>query len=155
CRWSSYAHRKHPIRSLEPTHVAVKPSDTAADPGDAGATGLFRVPSAARPAVETLFRNTVEHAPIGIAFANRDGGFRHANLAFCAMLGYSVDQLRDESIESLTHGEDLAATKQELERLWRREVSFLDVEKRYMRKNGSPLWVRATTSLVGNGGSEP
>ena len=38
--------------------------------------------------VETLFRNTVEHAPIGIAFANRDGSLsslqsrllRHARL---------------------------------------------------------------------------
>ena len=136
--------------------MAVKPAgDAAAEGPDAGVTGLFRVPSAARPAVETLFRNTVEHAPVGIGFANRDGGFRHANLAFCAMLGYSVEQLRHESIESLTHGEDLEATKQGLERLWRREVSHLDVEKRYIRKNGSPLWVRVTTSLVGNGGSEP
>ena len=136
--------------------MAVKPAGhTDPDAPDAAATGLFRVPSAARPAVETLFRNTVEHAPVGIAFANRDGGFRHANLAFCAMLGYSVEQLRNESIETLTHGEDLEATKQGLERLWRREVSHLDVEKRYIRKNGGPLWVRVTTSLVGNGGAEP
>ena len=136
--------------------MTVKPAgDTDAEAADSGATGLFRVPSAARPAVETLFRNTVEHAPVGIGFANRDGGFRHANLAFCAMLGYSVEQLRHESVESLTHGEDLEATRQGLERLWRREVSYLDVEKRYIRKNGSPLWVRVTTSLVGNGGAEP
>jgi PAS domain S-box-containing protein len=124
------------------------------DSGDTAATGLFRVPSAARPAVETLFRNTVEHAPVGIAFANRDGGFRHANLAFCALLGYTTEQLRNESIQSLTHAEDLESTKAGLERLWRREVSHLDVEKRYIRSNGSPLWVRATTSLVGGGGAE-
>ncbi|HSY44755.1 MAG TPA: PAS domain-containing protein, partial [Steroidobacteraceae bacterium] len=37
--------------------------------------------------VETLFRNTVEHAPVGIAFANRDGTYRHCNRSFCAMLG--------------------------------------------------------------------
>ena len=35
---------------------------------------------------ESLLRNTLEHAPIGIAFANRDGCYRHANHAFCAML---------------------------------------------------------------------
>lgn len=126
-----------------------------ADAEDFGATGLFRVPKAeARPSVETLFRNTVESAPIGIAFANRDGGFRHANLAFCAMLGYTTEQLRAESIESLTHADDLDSTKADLERLWRREVTHLDVEKRYICKNGSPLWVRVTTSLVGLGGSE-
>ena len=118
------------------------------DTEDNAATGLFRVPIAARPAVEALFRNTVEHAPVGIAFANPDGGFRHANLAFCAMLGYTTEQLRNESIESLTHAEDLESTKEGLERLWRREVNHLDIEKRYIRKNGSPLWVRVTTSLV-------
>jgi PAS domain S-box-containing protein len=133
--------------------MAVKPAG-ATDSEDVGATGLFRVPVAARPTVDTLFRNTVEQAPVGIAFANRDGGFRHANLAFCAMLGYSVDQLRHESIESLTHGEDLEATKAELERLWNREVNHLDVERRYIRRNGTPLWVRVTTSLVSNGGAD-
>ncbi len=125
------------------------------DTEDTGATGLFRVPSTARPAVETLFRNTVEHAPVGIAFANADGGFRHANLAFCAMLGYTTEQLRHESIGTLTHAEDLESTRAGLERLWRREVTHLDVEKRYIRKNGSPLWVRVTTSLIGGVGAEP
>lgn len=122
---------------------------------DGAATGLFRVPAAARPAVETLFRNTVEHAPVGIAFANRDGGFRHANLAFCALLGYTTDELRHESIENLTHASDLESTRAGLERLWRREVNHLDVEKRYIRKNGSPLWVRVTTSLVGGASGKP
>ena len=132
--------------------MAVKPEGTT---DEAAATGLFRIPVAARPAVETLFRNTVEHAPVGIAFANRDGGFRHANLAFCAMLGYTVEDLRHESIEALTHAEDIEATRAGLARLWRREVNHLDIEKRYIRKNGSPLWVRATASLVGNGNGEP
>lgn len=125
------------------------------DAEDNAVTGLFRVPVAARPAVETLFRNTVEHAPIGIAYANPDGGFRHANLAFSAMLGYTTEQLRHESIESLTHADDLASTRAGLERLWRREVTHLDVEKRYMRKNGTPLWVRVTTSLVEGGSGKP
>jgi PAS domain S-box-containing protein len=133
--------------------MAVKPAGgTDPESADVAATGLFRVPAAARPSVDTLFRNTVEQAPVGIAFANRDGGFRHANLAFCAMLGYTVEQLRHESIEGLTHGEDLAATKAGLARLWNREVNHLDVERRYIRRNGTALWVRVTTSLVSNGG---
>jgi PAS domain S-box-containing protein len=135
--------------------MAVKPAGgSEPDSEDVAATGLFRVPVATRPTVETLFRNTVEQAPVGIAFANRDGGFRHANLAFCAMLGYTVEQLRHESIEGLTHGEDLEATKAGLARLWNREVNHLDVERRYIRRNGTPLWVRVTTSLVSNGGPD-
>jgi PAS domain S-box-containing protein len=132
-------------------------SEPAAGPDseDNASTGLFRVPIAARPAVEALFRNTVEHAPVGIAFANPDGSFRHANLAFCAMLGYTAEQLREESIESLTHADDLESTKAGHERLWRREVPHLDVEKRYIRKNGLPVWVRVTTSLVESASGKP
>jgi PAS domain S-box-containing protein len=123
---------------------------------NAESTGLFRIPAGEpRPPVETLFRNTIENAPIGIAFANRDGGFRHANLAFCAMLGFSADELKKETVAGLTHGGDLEATTSGLERLWRGEITHLDLEKRYLRKDGGALWVRVTTSLVYGGGDQP
>jgi len=105
--------------------------------------------------VETLFRNTVEGAPVGIAFADRQGRYSHCNRAFCAMLGFDAEELKRESMESLTHAADLESTTAGLQRLWRREITHLEVEKRYLRKSGGPLWVRATTSLVSGGGSEP
>jgi PAS domain S-box-containing protein len=105
--------------------------------------------------VETLFRNTVEDAPVGIAFADREGRYRHCNRAFCDMLGFEVDELKGESMASLTHAGDLQSTTSGLERLWRREIAHLDIEKRYLHKNGGALWVHATTSLVSSGGPEP
>ena len=116
-------------------------------------TGLFKISGDLRP-VEALLRNTVEHAPVGIAFANRDGTFRHCNRAFCSMLGFAVEELGSRSIATLTHAEDLAVHRPGLERLWRGELPHLDVEKRYLRKDGSALWVRVTTSLVQGGGAE-
>ncbi|GAC1456091.1 MAG: hypothetical protein PVSMB6_13710 [Steroidobacteraceae bacterium] len=116
-------------------------------------TGLFRVSGELRP-VETLFRHTVEHAPVGIGFANRDGSFRHGNRALCALLGFTAAELKNESIASLTHGADLEATNSGLARLWSGAIAHLDVEKRYLRKDGTPVWVRATTSLVSGGGPE-
>jgi PAS domain S-box-containing protein len=120
---------------------------------DPEVTGLFRMTGELRP-VETLFRNTVEHAPVGIGFANPDGSFRHGNRAFCTLLGFTVEELKRESITSLTHGADLEATKSGFARLWSGEIAHLDVEKRYLRKDGTPMWVRATTSLVSGGGPE-
>ena len=104
---------------------------------------------------ESLFRNTLEHAPIGIAFANRDGCYRHANHAFCAMLGYSVAELTSRAIANITAAEDLPATREGLERLWRGEIAHLDIEKRYLRRDGNALWVRVSTSLVSSGGAAP
>jgi PAS domain S-box-containing protein len=105
--------------------------------------------------LEALFRNTVEHAPVGIAFANPDGSFRHCNRAFCSMLGFSAKELRRRSIASLTLADDRDATLAGHERLWRGDITHLDVERRYLRKDGSPLWVRVTTSLVRAGSEEP
>jgi PAS domain S-box-containing protein len=105
--------------------------------------------------VETLFRNTVEGAPVGIAFADRAGHYRHCNRAFCAMLGFDAEELAGESMESLTHAADLESTTAGLQRLWSGEITHLEVEKRYLRKSGGALWVHATTSLVSDGGAEP
>ena len=105
--------------------------------------------------LEALFRNTVEHAPVGIAFANPDGSFRHCNRAFCSMLGFSAKELRRRSIASLTVADDRAATLAGHERLWRGDITHLDVERRYLCKDGSALWVRVTTSLVRGGSEEP
>jgi PAS domain S-box-containing protein len=98
--------------------------------------------------VEALFRNTFDQAPIGIAFANRNGKFVRFNQAFCAMLGYSESELAGRFMDELTPEEDMAECATRLERLWDGEVPFLDFEKRYRRKNGSYIWVRATTALV-------
>ena len=107
------------------------------------------------PQLEALFRNTVEHAPVGIAFANPDGSFRHCNRAFCSMLGFSAKELRRSSIASLTVADDREATLAGHERLWRGDITHLDVERRYLCKDGSALWVRVTTSLVRGGSEEP
>lgn len=104
--------------------------------------------------IEALFRNTVEGAPVGIAFADRDGRYRHCNRAFCAMLGFDNEELKGESMESLTHAADLESTTAGLRRLWRGEIAHLEVEKRYLRKSGGALWVHATTTLVSEGGPE-
>ena len=130
----------------------MKTASAASESSDV--TGLFKIAGDLRP-VEALLRNTVEHAPVGIAFANRDGSFRHCNVAFCSMLGFAIEELASRSIANLTHAEDLASTAVSLERLWRGELPHVDVEKRYLRKDGSALWVRVTTSLVRGGGAEP
>src|SRR5579863_2056066 len=116
-------------------------------------TGLFRIAGDVRP-VEALFRNTVDQAPVGIAFANRDGSFRHCNGAFGSMLGFDAAELNYRSIANLTHPEDLESTTAGLERLWAGELTHLDVEKRYVCKDGGALWVRVSTSLVHGSGAE-
>jgi len=100
---------------------------------------------------ETLFCNTFDQAPIGIAYSDRNGALLRFNAAFCTLLGFAPDDLAAKSTEELTHAEDVVLAEAQLERLWNGEIPFVDIEKRYRRKDGSYLWVRTTTALVREG----
>jgi PAS domain S-box-containing protein len=102
---------------------------------------------------ETLYRNTFDQAPIGIAYSDREGKFLRFNEAFCTLLGFDPSEFAGKSIGELTHAEDAAGAAAQLERLWNGEIQFVDIEKRYLRKDGSFLWVRTSTALVRDGSS--
>jgi PAS domain S-box-containing protein len=102
---------------------------------------------------ETLFRNTFDQAPIGIAYADRNGRYLRCNGTFCMLLGFEAAELALLSIAELTHGDDVACMTADLDRLWSGETDHVDHERRYMRKDGSVLWVRVTTALVRDGTS--
>lgn len=104
---------------------------------------------------EKVFRNTIEQTPIGIAYANRHGRVLRCNWAFCSMLGYAPDDPLTRTLESLTHADDRAFTALELARLWKGDIGSSDIEKRYLRDDGSHLWVRATTILLRDAHGEP
>jgi PAS domain S-box-containing protein len=106
--------------------------------------------------VETLFRNTFEQAPIGVAYQDRSGTFLRCNQAFSDLLGYSgPDEIRDKTISDLTHPDDLAFGLLAFERLWNGDIQFIDDEKRYRHKDGHDVWVRLTTALVHAGEGTP
>jgi PAS domain S-box-containing protein len=104
---------------------------------------------------ETMFRDTFDQAPIGIAYADRRGQLLRYNQAFCTMLGYDPGELANKTIGEVTHGDDVARVSAELKRLWNGDIQFVDLEKRHIRKDGSFRWVRITTSLVREGDGEP
>jgi PAS domain S-box-containing protein len=104
---------------------------------------------------ESMFRDTFDQAPIGIAYADRRGQLLRYNQAYCTMLGYDPGELANKTIGEVTHGDDVARVSAELERLWNGDIQFTDLEKRHIRKDGSVRWVRITTSLVREGDGEP
>jgi two-component system, NtrC family, sensor kinase len=98
--------------------------------------------------VETLFRDTFEQAPIGIAYASRDARLLECNRAFCDMLGYSASELATKPIQELTYHADVVENQTEIGRMWRGEIDFLTQEKRFIRKDQSMFWGLATATLI-------
>jgi PAS domain S-box-containing protein len=93
------------------------------------------------------FRTTFELAAVGMAHVRPDGRILRANQKFCAILGYSQDELQGRSFQELTYSPDLDANLALLERLLAGEISTYSLEKRYLRKDGSLVWVHLTASL--------
>ncbi|WP_170285877.1 PAS domain S-box protein [Propionivibrio limicola] len=97
---------------------------------------------------EERFRRIYEYAPIGISIGDQSGRFLQCNPAFCQLIGYSEEELRSKVFSSLVHPDDREANLIEVERLKAGEVSHFDIENRYVRKDGSSVWVEKFVSLL-------
>jgi PAS domain S-box-containing protein len=98
--------------------------------------------------VHRLSHYTFEQAPIGILYADRAGKVLSANPAICSLLGYELGEIERTSLAHLTHVDDIADYAADFGRLWRGEITAIDVEKRYVRKDCRAVWVRVTTALI-------
>ena len=92
---------------------------------------------------ETAFR----HAAIGMAIVDLEGRAIRANAAFCRLTGYSEERLRQLRFAEITHPDDLEATFEGDERLLREEAADYQLEKRYIRADGEPVWALISVSL--------
>lgn len=97
---------------------------------------------------EERFRATFEQAAVGIAHVAPDGRWLRVNQRFCEIVGYTKAELLHLSVQDLTHKDDLAAEAAELRKIYDGVTDRFTIEKRYIRKDGSPIWVSCTASAV-------
>jgi PAS domain S-box-containing protein len=97
---------------------------------------------------ESLFRNTFEQAAVGISHVSLDGQFIRLNQRFCDIAGYPEDELITLSFSDITHPDDLTADLANVQMLLTGDLSTYTMEKRYLRKDGSQVWINLTGSLV-------
>ena len=96
---------------------------------------------------EARLRATVEQATAGVARCDRNGRIVFANRTLCKMLGYTESELIGKSLADVTYRDDLEKTMRLFQRMIQLGKSF-DVEKRYLRKDGSVLWAAVSASAV-------
>lgn len=104
---------------------------------------------------EARFRATFEQAAVGIAHVAPSGRFLRINRRFCDIVGYSQEEMLERTFQDITHPEDLDTDLEHVQRLLRGELETYTLEKRYIRKESSPVWVSVTVSLVRNEAGEP
>ena len=93
---------------------------------------------------EERYSTLVELAAIGISHVDLDGRFVHVNRQLCDMLGYTREELLQLNVRDVSHPDDRHTTDKDRARLHAGEIDFFKAEKRYVRKDGSPVWVHLT-----------
>jgi two-component system NtrC family sensor kinase len=98
---------------------------------------------------EQLFRGAFDSAQIGIALTLGDGlTYVDVNRALCEMLGYTKEELLELSWQKITHPDDLERNLGEFNELLEGRSDKGETHKRYLTKNGEPVWVEINDSVV-------
>ena len=98
---------------------------------------------------EQRFRRMFDIVSIGIAQADaQTGQFILFNRRFAEIAGYPAEELRHMTFKELTHPEDAEADAQKFFEARDGKVPQYINEKRYLRPDGSIVWVRVNASFV-------
>jgi diguanylate cyclase (GGDEF)-like protein/PAS domain S-box-containing protein len=118
--------------------------------GEAIAWGMRRYALAASEIAENSasIRQLFDAAPIGISRLGVDGRLLEVNRAYGEIMGFDPHEMVGMSLFDLTHPDDLAATSAALSRLAAGEEERSTFEKRYLRSDGTVVWVAVNGSIV-------
>ena len=97
---------------------------------------------------EGRFRAVFEQAAVGVAMVGPDGSFLLVNRRLCDLLGFSMEELSQRSSRQATHPDDLPADLEQTGRCLSGEIDSYAREKRLLRRDGTPVTVSLTNSLV-------
>jgi len=104
---------------------------------------------------EERFRLTFDQAAVGIAHVSPDGQLLRINHKFCDIVGYSPEELLAGKFQNITYPDDLEKDLAHVTRMLAGEIQSYLMEKRYVRRDGSLVWVNLTDSLVRHSSGDP
>jgi PAS domain S-box-containing protein len=104
---------------------------------------------------EERFRRVFEEGPLGLALVGKDYRFEKANSALCRMVDYDEVELLQRSFVDITHPDDVQADVDLAGQLFKREIPFYRIQKRYVKKSGEIIWINLTASMILGPNGEP
>ena len=106
---------------------------------------------------EAKLRSVFEQAAVGIALSEGrpNGKLLRVNDKLCGMLGYSREELLVRGFTDITHPDDRPANAERVNSILSGEVANYAMEKRYLHRDGSTVWVNNAISLVRDAAGKP
>lgn len=103
---------------------------------------------AALRASEARLQRFVAEAPVGLVIVDNQQRLLSANKAFCALTGYSEQEVVGNTYALYTHPDDLPDNLVLTNTFFEGTRSGYTYEKRYIRKTGDVIWVAVTTTGI-------
>jgi len=99
---------------------------------------------------EEKFRSVFQDAGVGMIIVSAEGRFLAANGTFCNYLGYTEEELRTKTVQSVTSPEDWPAFSRRLSEALTEGRGFQRFEKRCLHKSGRIVYTESSASLIRN-----
>ena len=103
---------------------------------------------AAIRAREEQWRRLFEASSAGMALTDLTSRYTATNSAFQNMLGYTHEEFKALTAIEITHPDERATSEAVVAEFASGTRQEYHVDKRYMKKNGTPLWVNVTITYV-------
>src|SRR5246127_2208538 len=97
---------------------------------------------------EERWRSVFENSAIGVALTDLNGRFLVTNHVYQTIVGYTEEELRALCFLDLTHEDYREANWALITELLEGKRQQFQIEKKYLRKDGSSIWVSNNVSLV-------
>lgn len=97
---------------------------------------------------EERFRKIFEESPLGMAVVGFNQRMLQVNPMLCQILGYTDQELLNLSLDLIVHPDDIAIDQHLWKQLYYGKIPNYQIEKRYLRKDRTALWVMVNASVV-------
>ena len=105
---------------------------------------------------EAQFRAMFGVASIGMAQADpQTGQWLRVNQKMCAITGYTAEEMLKARFLDITHPEDRKKDWEAFQRVVRGEAPDYRLEKGYIRKDGSVIWVNVNATVIRDAAGQP
>jgi len=104
---------------------------------------------------EQRFRTIYESSAVGIKTISLDYKIQRANEAYCKFLGYPEEELTGKTTTEITYQDDKEQYVQKMNQLIKGQINGLEMEKRFIRKDGQVVWGAVNVFLIKDDKGKP
>jgi PAS domain S-box-containing protein len=104
---------------------------------------------------EEEFRSLFELSAVGMTQVSPEGRYLRVNRKLSQMLGYSEEELLQLTLHEVTHPDDREFSAAKLRASFTGLPDEYNIEKRYLRKDGTIIWVLINWTVVRDASGKP